>query len=169
LKHCGELVMEHVRQTELIQLAANELADPRRAEVEHHLAECPVCQALFEQQATVWRTLGEWTPDASERDLLTGVERKLAERPAVLQPFWFGVGRLSRIAAAIVIGVGAGYGAARTWSPARSSPPPVASAASEQAVTEALGIEYFEDPSPAGLYAALQDMSAASEPEEGQS
>ena len=156
--------MEHVRQTELIQLAANELADPRRAEVEHHLAECPVCQALFEQQVTVWRTLGEWTPDARQHDLLADVERKLAEPPAVLHPFWSGVGRISRIAAAIVIGVGAGYGAARTWSPVRPSPPPVAFAA-----TEALGIEYFQAPSPAGLYAALQDMSADAENEEGQS
>ena len=161
--------MDHVRQTDLIRLAANELADPRRAEVEHHLAECPACRALAEQQAAVWRLLGGWTPPTTQRDLLAGVERKLAEAPAVLPPFWAGVGRISRVAAAIVVGVGAGYGAAHNWSPARPSPASIAPAAKEQAATEALGIEYLADPSPAGLYAALQDISDTAESGEGQS
>ena len=160
--------MEHVRPTELIQLAANELADPRRAEVEHHLAECRDCQMLYEQQAAVWRTLGEWAPDIGQRDLRAGIEQKLAAATTGVRRFWSGAGRISRIAAAIVFGVGAGYGAARHWPSGQPGPLPVTSAEAERAATEALGLEYFEDPSPAGLYATVEDM-AFSEAEEGQS
>ncbi len=161
--------MKHVGLTELIQLTANELADPYRAEVERHLAACPACQALYEQQRAVWRALGQWTPDVTPHDLIPGIERKLAAAPTMLHPFWSGVGRLSRIAAAIVIGVGAGYGAARIGQPVRPNPPPPAPADVEQAAAEELGLQYLEDVSPAGLYASLQDMSLPSEPEEGQS
>ncbi len=161
--------MEHVRQIELIQLAASELADPRRADVQQHLAECSACRTLYEQQAELWRTLGQWTPDLAGRDLLPGIEGKLAAAPTVLRPFWPNVARISRVAAAIVIGVGAGYGAARYFTPAQPSAPRVASAEVEQAATEALGVEYVEDLSPAGLYVALQEMPNDAEPEEGQS
>lgn len=161
--------MEHVRQTELIQLAANELADPRRSEVEHHLAECPACQALYEQQEALWHALGQWSPDFTKPELLAGIERKLGARSVVLHSFWSNVARLSRVAAAIVIGVGAGYGTARFWSPVQPSRPPVESAAAEQVATEALGVAYFEAQTPAGLYAALQDLPADAQVEEGQS
>ncbi|MGD8452714.1 MAG: anti-sigma factor [Phycisphaerae bacterium] len=161
--------MEHVRQTELIQLAANELADPRRAEVEHHLAACPACRALYAQQQALWGALGDWRPDETPLDLRAGVERRLADSGANSRPLWLTLGRASRVAAAVVIGVGVGYGAARTWSPQQPTPVPVTPAASEQAAVEALGIDYLAPPSPAGLYAALPDASDDGESEEGQS
>lgn len=158
--------MEHVRQIELIQLVANELADPRRAEVERHLAECSACQALFGQQAALWRTLGQWSPEFAERELFTGIEQRLGIAP---HGVWSNVVRVSRVAAAIIIGVGAGYGVARYWQPVKASQPAVASTENELAATEAFGLQYFEDVSPAGLYAALQDMPADFETEEGAS
>ena len=82
---------------------------------------------------------------------------------------WSGAKRVSRIAAAVLIGVGVGYEAARNWPPVRPSPPLATTAATEQAAAEALGVEYFADASPAGLYAALPDLSDDSEPEEGRS
>lgn len=161
--------MEHVRQTELIQLAANEIADPRRAEVERHLAECPDCQALHAQQAAVWRALGEWTPNVGQRDLVARVESKLAQPPVGLRLPWSSAGRVSRVAAAIVVGVGVGYGAGRTWQPTRPGPLPAVSAEVEQAATKALGVQYLEDPSPAGLYAALPDTPVQFDGEGGPS
>lgn len=159
--------MKHVRQEDLIQLAANELDAGRRAELEGHLAECSVCQTLLERQEAVWRALGQWTPDFTQCDLLPGIGRKLAAAPAVRHPFWSSVRRISRIAAAVVIGVGGGYGAAHLGQPMRPSPLPVTASELEQAATESLGVRYFENPSPAGLYYALQGMSAASELGEG--
>ncbi len=160
--------MEHVRQTELIQLAADELADPRRAEVERHLAECSTCQRRYERQADLWRTLGQWTPEFTARDLLPGLERKLAAASVALHPFWSNVARVSRVAAAIMIGVGAGYGAAHRWQPTRPGPQPVAGAEVEEAAMDALGVQYIGNISPAGLYAVLQDVPADAEAGEGQ-
>ena len=160
--------MEHVRQTELIQLAANELMGARRAEVEQHLAACPECQARYAQQAATWGVLGEWTPDAPPVDLLARVERRLDEAVVSRHPMWARVWRVGRVAAAIAVGVGAGYGTARGWRPVEASTPAVVSAVDEQAALAALGLECLESPTPAGLYVTLQALTAPAGHEEGQ-
>jgi anti-sigma factor RsiW len=160
--------MLHLRQEDLIQFAGGELEGARRAEIEQHFNECPVCRALYEQQAAVWEALGRWTPEAAPQGLLANVQRKLAEpieRPPV---FWPSVGRIFRIAAAIAIGVGVGYGAARTLPPTKSGPPQISSAAAEEAAVESLGLQHFENPSPAGFYAALPEASSETAHEEEQ-
>jgi anti-sigma factor RsiW len=161
--------MRHVRQTDLIRLAANELAEPRRAEVEDHLAACPACQTLYQRQVAMWRALGDWAPEVGQGDLVTGIDRKLSEPRVIRHPFWAGVQRFSRVAAAIVVGVGAGYWATFTWPPARTSQPAVTPAADESAATDQLGVEYLADDSPAGLFAALQDLPGTADAEEDQS
>jgi predicted anti-sigma-YlaC factor YlaD len=159
--------MEHVRQTDLIRFMASEPEDPHRGEVQRHLAECPACRALFGQYAALWRTLGEWAPDLPQLDLQPGIERKLREAQPATHPFWFRVRRVTRVAAAILVGVGAGYGAAHSWPLSRSSETTTA-AAEEEAAADALGIQYLEDASPAGLYATLSDQTAAPDAEEEQ-
>lgn len=159
--------MEHVRQTELIRLAANELADPRRAEVQRHLAECSACQRRYQRQEALWHALGQWTPDWAERDQLPELDRRLSATQSVLPPFWSRVARISRVAAAIVIGVGGGHIAARYWSPVEASTSRVVSVEVEQVAMEALGVRYIEDISPAGLYVALPGMASDAENEEG--
>jgi len=160
--------MEHVRQTELIQLVAGELATPRRAEVERHLADCAVCRALYAEQQAVWQALEPWQAQGAERDLLAGIAAKLDAPAVVLRSPWSTAGRLARVAAAIVIGVGVGYGAARQGPGTHSVAVPVAAEDVEQAATEALGIRYFED-LPTGLFGALDDLSNGTVTEEGQS
>lgn len=160
--------MEHVRQTELIQLVAGELATPRRAAVERHLADCAVCRALYEEQQAVWQALQPWQAQGAAPDLLAGIEAKLDTPAVVLRSPWSTAGRLARVAAAIVIGVGVGYGAARQGSGTHPIVAPVAAEDVEQAAAEALGIEYFED-LPTGLFGALDDLSDEAATEEGQS
>jgi hypothetical protein len=156
--------MSHVRQTDLIRLAANELAGPQRDEVERHLAACAACRAFYQQQLAVWRALGEWQLDLTEGGLSTGIEWKLTDRPVVRHPFWAGVTRFSRIAAAIVVGVGAGYWAARTSSPEQPDQTQTVSATDDaiagDALGEMLGIDYVADASPAGLFLALDDITS---------
>ncbi|MBK9127803.1 MAG: zf-HC2 domain-containing protein [Phycisphaerales bacterium] len=160
--------MRHVRQTDLIKMVANELADSRRALVERHLAECPTCQGRYEQQERLWRALGQWTPDFAGRDLLPGIERKLDAAPTILRPLWSTLARICRVAAAIVIGVGAGYGAAWSSSPDQPVPSGVASAEVEESAVGALRLHYFEDVSPAGLYVALEAIAYDAGAAEGQ-
>jgi predicted anti-sigma-YlaC factor YlaD len=145
-----------VRQTDLVRLVASEPEHPRRVDVERHLAECPLCRARFSQHEALWRTLGEWAPDLPKAELITGIELKLRGAQPALRLFWFR--QVTRIAAAVLIGVGAGHGAARIWLPEQPSPSSVAGAAHQKAATDALGIEYLEEASPAGLYAALSDL-----------
>jgi anti-sigma factor RsiW len=161
--------MEHLPQEDLVQFTAGELQGPRRAEVEQHLNECPVCRALYERQAAVWEALGRWTPEAAPQGLLANVQRKLAERIERPPAFWPSVGRIFRIAAAIAIGVGVGYGAARTLPPTKSGPPQISFVAAEEAAVESLGLQHFENPSPAGFYAALPEAPRETTHEEEQS
>jgi anti-sigma factor RsiW len=161
--------MKHVRQTDLIRLAADELAEPRRAEVERHLSACPACRELYQRQVATWRALGEWAPEIGQADLLAGIGRGLGPPRVMRHPLWAGIQRFSRVAAAVIVGVGAGYGATLVWPPARPSQPAVASAADESAATDQLGVGYLADESPAGLFAALQDISAMDDSREDQS
>ena len=162
--------MKHARRLDLIRLAAGELPERDRAEVERHLATCPACRSLYEQQAATWRALGEWAPETAHVDLLAQIDRKLSERPATRPPFWSGVQRVSRIAAAVVVGVGAGYAATLAWPPGQTpQPAPATAEANELAATEQLGVEYLANESPAGLFAALDELPMTNDFQEDQS
>ena len=152
--------MNHVPQTDLIRLAAGELEDARLRAVEEHLAACPACHAQYEAQVQLWQTLGEWTFDADQPDLVPTAEARLVVRAATR---WALVGRA---AAAVLIGVGVGAGAGRALH--RTPPtPPTDPIGTEQAAMQTLGFGYFADPSPTGLYMGLLDISAEPAPQEG--
>lgn len=161
--------MEHVQPSELIRYAANELAEPRCAEIAEHLRLCAECRANFERQNALWNTLGDWSCGAPQVDLTSGVERKLAaaaEAP-VLQ---LRLLNLTRIAAAILIGVGVGFWAGRAQMKGTSETPVEMTAAEvENEALTVLGVEYLSQPSPAGLYAGLLDLEADTERAEGES
>jgi len=144
--------MEHVRSTELVAYLAGELAEPQRAALERHVAECGDCHARLARQRDVWRALGEWDVEPAPCDVRTMVERRLAVPPRAARLAW--VVRAARVAAAVVSGVLCGYGAARGVTAA----PMVPTAPGGTNVVD-LGVEYLADPASAGLYAAL-DLTA---------
>lgn len=152
---------------ELIQLAANELADPLRAEIAEHLKSCPECREAFESQKTLWNVLGEWSPSTTSSDLVCSIERKLGSELAPI--FHLRAWRITRVAAAIVIGVGAGYFAGRARIMELTAPAPEIAADIEQQAVDALGVEWWSQPSPAGLYAGLLDLEADNDIGEGES
>ena len=158
--------MEHVRPIELIQFAAGELAEPRRAEIAEHLDQCPECRANLENQNTLWNMLGEWSPDMPSRDLLTGVDRAL-ESTKMSRTLPLRLWRLTRLAAAIVIGVGAGYFASSARLIGPLAEPETAAAIEDDAV-EALGLNLMSQ-TPAELYAGLLDLEQDSDAWEGES
>ncbi len=163
--------MEHVRPTELIQLAAGELGSESRARVLQHLDTCAACAQVFKQQQRVHAVLGEWDVVPPGIDRVAGLARKLDSRPqVVIRPFWGSTAQAGRVAAAVLLGVGLGYGAARAFTPGSQSPPAAPAVAQAETPRSAESpVDVLADPSPAGLYAALLDMTAPADDEEGRS
>ncbi len=163
--------MEHVRPTELIQLAAGELGPESRARVLQHLEDCAACAQAFEQQRRVHAVLGEWDVVPPGIDLVATLERKLDNRPqTVIRPFWGSAAQAGRVAAAVLLGVGLGYGAARALTPgSQPAPAPPVIAKADAPSSAESPVDVLADPSPAGLYATLLDMTAPADDKEGQS
>ncbi len=163
--------MEHVRPTELIQLAAGELGAESRARVLQHLETCAACGRAFEQQRRLHAVLDAWNAVPPGIDLVAGLERKLENRSQIiLRPFWGSAAQAGRVAAAVLLGVGLGYGAARALTPgSQPAPTPPVIAQADTPSSAESPVDVLADPSPAGLYAALLDMTAPADDEEGQS
>jgi hypothetical protein len=152
--------MNHVRDTDAIRLAAGELPANEAREIRSHLARCEACRRRAEEQATLWREIGLWSPEAPVCDV------SIAAGPAASQPTtphrpWSFAAGISRIAAAVLLGVGVGYAVGR-WNVSPSGQPaPAAQADSPAPTDDELGLPFLESPSPAGLYATLLDSDTA--------
>ncbi|MCB9851634.1 MAG: zf-HC2 domain-containing protein [Phycisphaerales bacterium] len=149
----------HLSQTSLIRLAAGELPPDEQQEAERHLGACAPCRQAFEGVRDVRDVLSEWSIDCASRDTWEGIERALDDR-AVIRPTWAWGRRLSRIAAAIALGVGTGYGAGWLAKPHGThliADLPVASA--DEALA-AVGFDAIESPSATGLFSVMTPESA---------
>lgn len=152
--------MSHLDETTLIKLVAGELPDDRRREVEAHLASCEDCRTLLDRHRAVYDILGEWRVDSATPDQWPAIERRLEEwRPVILRPIWAKVGRISRIAAAILVGVGAGYAGGRFATRDVTATPPFETISDEDAL-DAVGFSFIESPSATGLFTTVLDLAS---------
>ena len=113
--------MEHVKQIEMIELAARRLDAEREKIVLTHLQNCPTCRARLEEITRTWDVLGAWKVqpaahvDVTQRASSCGLRDEHPARSFIRLP---GIGMAMRIAAAIVVAVLAGYeGGRRTVRP----------------------------------------------------
>lgn len=152
--------MEHVREIDLIELAAGRL-DPGRAEaVREHLSSCPACRQRFDAIQGTWTSLGAWevsidqaVPDdqgiSNARD-----ERSTGSRRPIRFP---GSDPLLRVAAAVAVTVLIGYVSGR-WSVA---PPSTVQQGEPPAYIMTLGLELGDS------FSSLVLQDELSTPEEG--
>ncbi len=157
--------MKHVRKTDLIRLASGGFDDGERSDAEAHLEACEACRTALAEISAVRDLLDEWTVDAGSRDVWSSIEHRLDAPNVVRRRSWRRrVASASRIAAAILLGVGVGHAAGRlTWTADVAEPAPmiaVATASDEQAAME-LGLYVFDSPTPAGLFAMVHDLTNA--------
>lgn len=158
--------MRHVSETNLIKLAAGELPDDRRREFEAHLESCVECREAFEQHRALRDVLGDWPAEIGAPDQWPAIDQRLDDwRPVIIRPLWTKIGRVSRIAAVIVLGVGTGYLGGRTVASRGGEQPPVATVTDEEAL-DALGFHFVESPSATGLFTTVFDLTSDA-PEEG--
>lgn len=147
--------MPHLTPTEVIRLVSGELPPADAAALEAHAAGCPDCAARVRAQRTLWSVLGADRERAAVGDLAAAVVRRLNERPAEPLRFWSRTP--VRVAAAVLIGIGAGYGAAEwTLRGAGPAPAPVG----PDLAAAGPDVELLTTTSPVGLYAALSDLDA---------
>jgi anti-sigma factor RsiW len=146
-----------------MRLVAEELPDRLRPDLQAHLQTCDLCRAAHAEFSALRDLLGEWTVDVPSRDLLAAIEGRLdAPRPVFLRPQWRAVAKISRIAAAVLIGVGLGHLAGRlSWTTTPQGPVTVAQA-TEQEMAHELGLGVLESPTPAGLFTTVHDLTDAS-------
>mgnify|MGYP000151675462 CR=1 FL=1 len=145
--------MPHLTPTEIIRLVSGELPPPDAAALETHAAGCPECAARLRSQRALWSVLAADRDQPSTVDLAAAVARRLTEHPSRT---WQVLSRTPvRIAAAMLIGIGAGYGAAQ-WTLRGGGPGP-ASAGPDLAAAVP-DVELLTGVSPAGLYAALVEL-----------
>jgi anti-sigma factor RsiW len=152
--------MKHIEQTTLIKLVAGELSGDQRRDIEAHLASCDECRAALERQRTVYDVLGDWRLGAVALDQWPAVERRLEDwRPVIIRPIWAQVGRVSRIAAAVIVGVGAGYVGGRLATP-NVTPTPTFETISDEDALDAVGFAVIESPSATGLFTTVLDLAS---------
>jgi anti-sigma factor RsiW len=152
--------MKHVRESELIEMAADRLSEESVGRIRAHLEACADCRELLDEYRAIYRTLGNWDVDES-RDLWSQIAERLDQpEPRVLRSPWLSAARLTRVAAAVLVGVGLGYAAGRLW---LSEPTvPVASGNDVDAV---LALYTLENPSPAGLTVTVNELAEPDEAE----
>lgn len=157
--------MSHVSPSILIRLAAGDMSPDERPGVEAHLAGCVTCRRVFDDLRATHSRLGEWRIDASGRDTWAAIDSVL-DTTANHRPAWAWSRRLSRIAAAIVLGSGVGYGAGWLARSQVASTTGEATAAGADEALAALGFGAIESPSATGLFTVISpddDPSANSE------
>ncbi len=147
--------MSHLTPTEVIRLVSGELPPAHAAALEAHAAACPDCAARVRAQRGLWSVLGADRERTPGGDLAAAVVRRLNERPAEPLRIWSRTP--VRVAAAVLIGIGTGYGAAEwTLRGAGPAPAPVG----PDLATAGPDVELLVTMSPVGLYAALSDLDA---------
>ncbi|MBM4037181.1 MAG: hypothetical protein FJ290_01590 [Planctomycetes bacterium] len=141
--------MSHLREAELVELAAGRLEPPARSAAEAHVGGCAECRARLDAAHRAWQALGSWEVTAGHdlADAIVEVAGRQAQVPAV--PAWRrAIGPVLRAAAAVVLAAGIGHVAGRWAVPSRVSLPPVAD---ERAAAEALSLDVLALQSAAGL------------------
>lgn len=98
--------MDHLTDKQLLEQLKHDTADQAVAE---HLAECEVCAQALQAMKESWHVLGQWTVQTPQLDLTDRIMQQTAQPVYLWQ-----TQALIRIAASIVIGVGAGAWLART-------------------------------------------------------
>lgn len=145
--------MRHVRDIELIDLAAARLAED--APVRAHLETCAPCRQRFEQIRAVHSALGSWEVADASTDLCPAILAILSRSEARRGRSLPGLAvRLLRAAAVVFVSVGLGHGVARIWAPG----PRVLTAAGAD-VDAALAVHVLEAPSATGLWLLLDDRA----------
>jgi anti-sigma factor RsiW len=111
--------MEHAREIELIELAAQRLDAEQKKVVLAHLQNCPACRTKLEDLRKTWDLLGAWEVqparhvEVAKPVVPSGSQR---ERPMAGSILRFpGIGTAVRIAAALAVAVLVGYAGGR-WS-----------------------------------------------------
>ena len=116
--------MKHISEIELLEYAAGNLAASDADRVARHIAECADCASRHEQARSTWEILGNWPVDPSAHgiaDHLVNMAAADSVRPArttailSFRPRLLG---LLRIAAAILVAIGAGHIVGRLTLPA---------------------------------------------------
>jgi len=138
--------MKHASDLELIELVAGRLPADRQEAVEAHLAACDECSRRRDAVRQTWDALGDWQIPAG-RDLAPAVQAAAAREAAASSRR---LPLLLRLAASILIAVGAGHVAGRLAAPALHPVRP-ATAADEEAAAESLSLGVLEQVSPTGL------------------
>jgi predicted anti-sigma-YlaC factor YlaD len=110
--------MEHAREIDLIELAAQRLAAERQQVVQAHLADCRACRTRLEEITRTWDMLGAWQVQPTRHADPAGLAVSSAPEESrsgrfVLRFPW--IAAAVRIAAAVVVGVLGGYAGGR-WS-----------------------------------------------------
>ncbi len=142
--------MPHLTPTEIIRLVSGELPPADADALETHAAGCPACAARLRSQRALWSVLAADRDQPSTVDLAAAVARRLTEHPSRT---WQVLSRTPiRIAAAMLIGIGAGYGVAQ-WTLRGGGPGPAP--AGSDLVAARPDLDLLAEVSPAGLYAAL--------------
>ena len=165
--------MRHVREADLLAFASGELSDARHREIEAHVSACAACRRARAETASVQDLLGEWDVDAADRDAWPAIERRLGAAASARVPRrWHVVARMSRIAAAVMLGIGLGHAAGRlTWTGGTlelaATMPASALSAIEHAAADELALYVLESPSSAGLFKTVLELTDASRGEEG--
>lgn len=108
--------MEHINEIELIEYVSGKLNALGTEKVREHLEACKECSVRWRKTVEVWDTLGQWSIDTADHDLVGRItaladqaERKQqqTEKTHVLRTGFLPA--VLRIAASIIIAVGVGH------------------------------------------------------------
>lgn len=146
--------MSHLRDMELIELAAGHLPEEAARDVHAHLERCGACRQRFVEFRDVHAVLGAWQVGGEHVDVMPALAEAPAEAPPrTLRLPWVTAVRVGRVAAAVIFGVVAGYGVARLTHSEH-----VLAVAGEGDVERVLALHVLEQPSPTGLTLAFAEM-----------
>lgn len=145
--------MKHLRDIQLIELASHRTPD--MAGARRHLETCADCRRRYEQFRDTHQALGLWEVGAAASDLWPAIERRVGRpRPGALRAAWASAQPLLRVAAALLLGIGLGYGTARAWKPERT---PVVDRSED--VDQTLGLHALARASPVELVRTVAELT----------
>ncbi|MCU0917962.1 MAG: hypothetical protein MUC88_25880 [Planctomycetes bacterium] len=107
--------MDHVKDIELIELAARRLEAEREKAVRAHLQDCPACQAKWRDIRSTWDLLGAWQVRPAAALDVARLAAAQRERPSATVLRFPGIRVIARVAALIAVSVLIGYAGGR-WS-----------------------------------------------------
>ncbi|MBC8218334.1 MAG: zf-HC2 domain-containing protein [Planctomycetes bacterium] len=139
--------MKHINDIELTEYVAGNLTGPRTKEVREHIAACPECSQRRRETDRLWDTLGDWNVETAEHDVadrivtLARVEQSASGRNAGTHVVRMRLPlQVLRVAASIIIAVGAGYEVGRYSVTGKK--PQVAPSQNQPEYLAALGLQW---------------------------